>query len=46
MSADGLKDVVSESGINMVSHSNKKRSPLAGEINRDEFLSISFSHHI
>ena len=45
-SADGLKDVVSESGINMVSHSNKKRSPLAGEINRDEFLSISFSHHI
>lgn len=45
-SADGLKDVVSESGINMDSYSNKKRSPLAGEINRDEFLSISFSHHI
>ena len=32
-SADGLKDVVSESGINMDSYSNKKRSPLANILN-------------
>ena len=32
--------------IDVDGFSLQKWSPLAGEINRDEFLSISFSHHI
>lgn len=44
--ADDLQDIENELYIEIDAFSLQKWSPLASEINREEFLSVSFSHHI
>ncbi len=44
--ASKLQITAIESEIDIDSFSLQKWSPMASEINRDEFLGISFSHHI
>ena len=44
--ASELQLLVAESSIDIDGFSLQKWSPVASEINRDEFLGISFSHHM
>ncbi len=44
--ADDLHPTVTEKQINIDSFSLQKWLPITSEINREDFLSISFSHHI